>query len=347
MRYAAIAMRCTFSRSRPEWGQGEMLGPQWPDLDLEVGKVTIVRTLHRTKRQRNPDNPVPCFTLRQPKTPGSRRTIDIPPFTIMALRDREEQQREQRMLSGDAWDEQKLIFTTERGTPFDTSNVLHRFQQILAGAGIEKCGSVTCATPWWFCRGNAANSLGCNRICVALFVFEDDFDPEAERKIFPLGPAQLPPEFCRIALFPHFRIERDAPGKKPDVMAIFLSISFQLGEGEIVRVEGHQPKVSVGAREHLGQPFFVVLRNGGYSDTVKVHEVIPRKKPAARCESHDGIGSFPKGKFDHVQVCRAAVQPVELSDHKSTDAVEAHRGGHLRIEIFKKRIPRFRRTFTG
>jgi len=118
--------------------QGEMLGLQWPDLDLEGGKVTIARALHRTKRRRDPDNPEPWFTLRQPKTPGSRRTIDIPPVTIMALRARKEQQREQRMLAGDAWDEQKLIFTTGRGTPVDASNVLHSFQQILAGAGIEK-----------------------------------------------------------------------------------------------------------------------------------------------------------------------------------------------------------------
>jgi len=117
--------------------QGEMLGLQWPDLDLEGGKVTIARALHRTKRRRDPDNPEPWFTLRQPKTPGSRRTIDIPPVTIMALRARKEQQREQRMLAGDAWDEQKLIFTTGRGTPVDTSNILHSFRQILAGAGIE------------------------------------------------------------------------------------------------------------------------------------------------------------------------------------------------------------------
>jgi integrase len=32
--------------------QGEMLGLQWPDVDLENGKITIFRALHRTKRRR-------------------------------------------------------------------------------------------------------------------------------------------------------------------------------------------------------------------------------------------------------------------------------------------------------
>ena len=57
--------------------QGELLGLQWPDIDLDLGKVTIFRSLHRTKRRRDPDDPTPWFELRHPKTAGSRRTLEL------------------------------------------------------------------------------------------------------------------------------------------------------------------------------------------------------------------------------------------------------------------------------
>ena len=42
------------------------------------------------------------------------------------------------MLADTSWKEQKLVFTTRIGTPVDTTNVLHRFQQILESAGLAK-----------------------------------------------------------------------------------------------------------------------------------------------------------------------------------------------------------------
>jgi hypothetical protein len=51
--------------------QGEMLGLQWPDVVLDVGKVTILHSLHRTEYRRDPDDPEPWFELRHPKTAGS------------------------------------------------------------------------------------------------------------------------------------------------------------------------------------------------------------------------------------------------------------------------------------
>lgn len=118
--------------------QGEMLGLQWPDIDLEKAKLTIFRSLHRTKRRRDKDDPTSWFTFRQPKTPGSRRTIEIPPVTVEALRKHRERQDELRRFIGTAWQDQRLVFTTRRGTPADTSNILHRFQKILNHAGLPK-----------------------------------------------------------------------------------------------------------------------------------------------------------------------------------------------------------------
>jgi integrase len=118
--------------------QGEMLGLQWPDIDLENGKLTIFRALHRTKRRRLESDPDGWFELRHPKTKGSRRTIEIPMVTVESLRRHRESQNELRSLAGLAWEERNLVFTTKVGTPLDTSNVLHHFQRILKSAKLQK-----------------------------------------------------------------------------------------------------------------------------------------------------------------------------------------------------------------
>jgi integrase len=118
--------------------QGELLGLQWPDLDLDAGKLTIFRSLHRTKRRRDPEDDIPWFQFRHPKTTGSRRTLDIPPVTVEAMREHSAKQKVQRLLADTSWQEQKLVFTTRLGTPVDTTNVLHRFHQILENAGLAK-----------------------------------------------------------------------------------------------------------------------------------------------------------------------------------------------------------------
>ena len=118
--------------------QGELLGLQWPDVDFDAAKLTIFRSLHRTKRRRDPEDQAPWFELRQPKTAGSRRTLEIPPVTVEALREHQVRQRQQRLLADSSWQEQKLIFTTRVGTPVDTTNVLYQFQEILKRAGIAK-----------------------------------------------------------------------------------------------------------------------------------------------------------------------------------------------------------------
>lgn len=138
-----------------------MLGLQWIDIDLEAGRVSISWALHRTKRptrsysKRPPSSAAPnrrsefpgqgpgsrrprgaagddaWYTFRSPTTPGSRRSIEIiPPMTIEALLRHRRRQRNERTLAGVDWPDSKLVFTARIGTPVDTSNVLHRFQQI-------------------------------------------------------------------------------------------------------------------------------------------------------------------------------------------------------------------------
>jgi integrase len=58
--------------------QGQLLGLQWSDLDLDKGTVTVSRSLAQIKGQ--------CI-LKEPKSKRSRRTIAPPRIVVSALRD--------------------------------------------------------------------------------------------------------------------------------------------------------------------------------------------------------------------------------------------------------------------
>lgn len=58
---------------------GEILGLTWQDADLNQGVIQARQNLY----QRTSGEPL----FRQPKTPGSRRVIDISPPVVKALRE--------------------------------------------------------------------------------------------------------------------------------------------------------------------------------------------------------------------------------------------------------------------
>jgi integrase len=76
--------------------------------------------------------------LQPPKTAASRRTIEIPLVTVTALCQQRQRQEEAKALADDEWREGGFVFTSGRGTPLDTSNVLHHFHEILADAKMPK-----------------------------------------------------------------------------------------------------------------------------------------------------------------------------------------------------------------
>jgi integrase len=67
--------------------KGEALGLQWDDVDLELRRVKVRRTLQRI------DGELRC---EAPKTRRSRRTIPLPPVCIEALEAHRERQEKER-----------------------------------------------------------------------------------------------------------------------------------------------------------------------------------------------------------------------------------------------------------
>ncbi len=71
--------------------RGEIAALRWNDLDLDVAMVRIERSLEQTKEG---------IRVKAPKTAAGRRSVSLPAFTVVALRDHRRQTLELRLQLG-------------------------------------------------------------------------------------------------------------------------------------------------------------------------------------------------------------------------------------------------------
>ena len=116
---------------------GEALGIAWPDLDLDSGRFNVHQALQRIDRKLYPTRA--GLQLVEPKGGYSDRVVTLPGVAIAALRHHQAAQLDEMKWAGSTWrNEWNLVFTTKSATPLDERNVLRRFQNILALAGLPK-----------------------------------------------------------------------------------------------------------------------------------------------------------------------------------------------------------------
>ena len=111
---------------------GEAAGLTWDNVKLKGKRPTlrVAASLRRT--------PLGALVLVQPKTPTSRRTLEIPPPVVDALKAQKIQQKADQAAAGRAWrNPLGLVFTTEVGTPLDPSNVRRTFARLADAAGLD------------------------------------------------------------------------------------------------------------------------------------------------------------------------------------------------------------------
>ena len=97
--------------------QGELLALKWTDVDLEAGKVSVRRTLTRESGH---------YTLGEPKTKKSRRTVKLTGAATEVLRSHLSRQMADMDRLGDLYQDQGLVFTTNSGAPLNPSNIRNR-----------------------------------------------------------------------------------------------------------------------------------------------------------------------------------------------------------------------------
>lgn len=113
---------------RPE----EYLGLQWQDLDFATGYLIVRRALVWKRKGGG-------WTLQEPKTSNSRRTIPLPASVLASLRTHRRKQVEERLKVGPDYQNHDFIFAGELGNPLLMSNFFRRhFQPVLERSGIAK-----------------------------------------------------------------------------------------------------------------------------------------------------------------------------------------------------------------
>jgi integrase len=111
--------------------QGEVLGLRWQDVELggPAPALTVRRALALDGTGGR--------SLAEPKTARSRRTLDLAPATVSALRRQKARQTEATLAAGDAWqDRDGLVFTDAVGRAHRPANVSHAFSDALARLGL-------------------------------------------------------------------------------------------------------------------------------------------------------------------------------------------------------------------
>ncbi len=94
--------------------QGEALGLQWRDIDLDAGVLKIRHQLQRINQK---------LTLVEPKTERSRRALVIPPSIGAQLREHAKRQLAEKLWAGTKWTENDLVFAN-RVEPAQTFEAL-------------------------------------------------------------------------------------------------------------------------------------------------------------------------------------------------------------------------------
>ena len=111
--------------------QGEALGLGWDDVDLERAQLSVRHTLQHER------GPGESFSLAEPKTDRSRRTLALPPLAVEVLKQHRVRQQVERLAVGGAWrNSLNLVFTSEVGTPLDSCNVTHALKRLVKAAGL-------------------------------------------------------------------------------------------------------------------------------------------------------------------------------------------------------------------
>ncbi|MGE5391391.1 MAG: site-specific integrase [Deltaproteobacteria bacterium] len=126
------------------WGAGlrraEILGLQWPDIDMVKGTLTVRRVYVRVKGG---------HIFQDPKTTKSRRTVPLPAAVIDALKGWKKHQAQDNMrwkgLHKDLPDDEKpeynpknMVFCDELGEPLQPDFVSHHFKQDIKAAKLPE-----------------------------------------------------------------------------------------------------------------------------------------------------------------------------------------------------------------
>ena len=137
--------------------QGEALGLEWPDIELDQGILRVRRSVQRRTwshgchdkqgtptcgRKRGADCPKRAsggLLLVEPKTRSSRRSLALPVPLVAELRAHRAAQLRLKLARANVWDRSKdLVFCTDYGTLIDPAQDRREWKALLRNAGVRE-----------------------------------------------------------------------------------------------------------------------------------------------------------------------------------------------------------------
>ncbi|MFF3911332.1 tyrosine-type recombinase/integrase [Streptomyces sp. NPDC001848] len=130
--------------------QGEALGLQWEDVDLDAGYLRIRRNRLRPRYQHGcgeePCGRKPGYCPKREqirrehkstKSRSGRRTIGLPDPLIKLLRKHQEEQNRERAEAGADWEDKGYVFASPTGGPLSPNTDYHVWKRLLRDAGVR------------------------------------------------------------------------------------------------------------------------------------------------------------------------------------------------------------------
>ena len=105
--------------------RGELLGIQWPDVDLGRARISVRRSLVTVGHE---------VVVSEPKTAKGRRSVALDPATVTGLKAWRKQQATERLAWGPAWTDSVLVFTREDGRPLHPREITRAFSRHVLAA---------------------------------------------------------------------------------------------------------------------------------------------------------------------------------------------------------------------
>jgi integrase len=110
---------------------GEAFALSWKQVDLDAGRISIIQSISPKKDG---------YELVSPKTPQSRRTLQIAPAVVQVLRGVKERQEAEAKRLGDYWaNPEQFVFTRGSGQAILPHYAYHQFMSALKEANLEHC----------------------------------------------------------------------------------------------------------------------------------------------------------------------------------------------------------------
>jgi len=107
---------------------GEILGLHWADIDYSKGVLWVKYTMSETTTRLPNGAGKTMLIANPPKTPESLRAMHLSPIVLQALGRHRAFQAKKKLLAGERWRDQDLVFTNDIGGPVYRSNYRDRFE---------------------------------------------------------------------------------------------------------------------------------------------------------------------------------------------------------------------------